>query len=377
MLWHYLDPAGIQKGPVSEEELRRLLELGVLKAATLVWRDGLQEWRPVRDVLKLGPPRRLAQGCLLAAAIPGVFLGMLYAEVTAWRVSGALGVALAVLSLLSSAWTLRRGGSTRWLVPSRVLAGSVALAALVGLLAGWAGDRLTAEREADLRAAAAKGSLQELAAAFEDLAAMDHDNPLLLQYRTPDLQSELERRARERARLEANSAEMVRAEAAAREQELRITAQRATHDSAIREIEQKLAKAAPRSYEERGTVRLECEPSELEVGGCRVDFDYYQYPQVGPEASYADIQITWVSVAEAIASDESLSAVTRVQLTTYRPMVNDFGEESWELGFKGSVDRALLKRVRWDNVGGKEFMRLTRDHGEFYLDRTLVPFLPN
>jgi Zn-dependent protease with chaperone function len=57
--WYYSE-AGQQKGPVSEEQLAALLESGTLAPSTLVWTDGMAEWRAVATISKpispLPPP---------------------------------------------------------------------------------------------------------------------------------------------------------------------------------------------------------------------------------------------------------------------------------------------------------------------------------
>ena len=47
MNWFY-ESAGQQQGPVSEHELDRLLTEGKITPETLVWRDGLADWQPLR-----------------------------------------------------------------------------------------------------------------------------------------------------------------------------------------------------------------------------------------------------------------------------------------------------------------------------------------
>lgn len=45
-----------QYGPVSEEELRRLLQRGELSTEDLVWREGMPEWIPASSVAELATP---------------------------------------------------------------------------------------------------------------------------------------------------------------------------------------------------------------------------------------------------------------------------------------------------------------------------------
>lgn len=59
--WFY-GREGVQHGPVGEDELRRLVDSGLLGPHDLVWRDGMPAWQPAQDVpglldvVALGPP---------------------------------------------------------------------------------------------------------------------------------------------------------------------------------------------------------------------------------------------------------------------------------------------------------------------------------
>lgn len=48
--WYYADAAHTRQGPVSTDELRRLRDARKIDDATLLWRDGLPAWRPLRDL---------------------------------------------------------------------------------------------------------------------------------------------------------------------------------------------------------------------------------------------------------------------------------------------------------------------------------------
>ncbi len=54
-LWHFARD-GQQHGPVAEEELRRLLDSGELPADALVWREGLDGWKPASEVAEWTTP---------------------------------------------------------------------------------------------------------------------------------------------------------------------------------------------------------------------------------------------------------------------------------------------------------------------------------
>ena len=46
--WYYADAAHNRQGPVPTEALQRLRETGAINDGTLVWRDGLDGWQPLR-----------------------------------------------------------------------------------------------------------------------------------------------------------------------------------------------------------------------------------------------------------------------------------------------------------------------------------------
>ncbi|MFO1009300.1 MAG: DUF4339 domain-containing protein [Planctomycetota bacterium] len=50
--WHYAVGAS-SHGPVTLDELRRLIESGTLKSDSLVWRDGMAVWQPVAETPEL------------------------------------------------------------------------------------------------------------------------------------------------------------------------------------------------------------------------------------------------------------------------------------------------------------------------------------
>ncbi|WP_394001516.1 RDD family protein [Luteimonas sp. WGS1318] len=48
--WYYADASNARQGPVPTAELLRLRQAGHIGDATLLWRDGLVEWTPLRDL---------------------------------------------------------------------------------------------------------------------------------------------------------------------------------------------------------------------------------------------------------------------------------------------------------------------------------------
>ena len=47
--WYYADPERQRQGPLTAEELVQRFHQGRLRLDTLVWRDGLADWQPLRD----------------------------------------------------------------------------------------------------------------------------------------------------------------------------------------------------------------------------------------------------------------------------------------------------------------------------------------
>jgi uncharacterized RDD family membrane protein YckC len=48
--WYYADANGQQVGPIPAEELRAAVARGAANAATLAWRDGLPDWKPLSEL---------------------------------------------------------------------------------------------------------------------------------------------------------------------------------------------------------------------------------------------------------------------------------------------------------------------------------------
>src|SRR5688572_25213752 len=54
MNWYYVD-AGQQAGPVDDAQLAELALSGKIRADTMVWREGMEDWRPYSQVQSPGP----------------------------------------------------------------------------------------------------------------------------------------------------------------------------------------------------------------------------------------------------------------------------------------------------------------------------------
>ena len=69
--WHY-SAFEKQHGPVSEFELRQFIAQGVVSSQSLVWREGMVEWRPLAEVPELcSLPIYGATGGAYPAMMPG------------------------------------------------------------------------------------------------------------------------------------------------------------------------------------------------------------------------------------------------------------------------------------------------------------------
>jgi len=68
--WYYATDDNRQHGPVPREDLVEQYRLGSLQPTQLVWREGMGEWKPARDVL--GEPAAAAAAPATAAALAPV-----------------------------------------------------------------------------------------------------------------------------------------------------------------------------------------------------------------------------------------------------------------------------------------------------------------
>lgn len=53
--WYYAD-GDMDKGPINESQLRELFRSGKLNSNTLIWRDGMKDWVPARQVKGMAVP---------------------------------------------------------------------------------------------------------------------------------------------------------------------------------------------------------------------------------------------------------------------------------------------------------------------------------
>ena len=55
----YIISDGEKKGPYNEAQLRNLLAIGTIDSDTRIWREGMDRWLPVEQVVELAPLDRL------------------------------------------------------------------------------------------------------------------------------------------------------------------------------------------------------------------------------------------------------------------------------------------------------------------------------
>lgn len=71
--WHFARGDGVRGGPVSETEIRRMLQAGELRSTDLIWREGLPQWQPAGQITafaNLAPPPLPVQGIGYAGRMP-------------------------------------------------------------------------------------------------------------------------------------------------------------------------------------------------------------------------------------------------------------------------------------------------------------------
>ena len=86
--WYY-GSQGQQNGPITESELRNLMAQGVVTQQTLVWREGLLEWKPLSSVMEL-------QGPQVLNAMPAT-----YSQMAGYAPNSALAIASMVCGIVS------------------------------------------------------------------------------------------------------------------------------------------------------------------------------------------------------------------------------------------------------------------------------------
>lgn len=71
MSWYYAI-SGQRQGPVSEDEFFRLIHAGTIHDQTLVWRQGMPDWKPYGEIAPtlVVPPPLVAVGPAVGTAIP-------------------------------------------------------------------------------------------------------------------------------------------------------------------------------------------------------------------------------------------------------------------------------------------------------------------
>src|SRR5215472_9522797 len=74
MNWYYVDQ-GKQAGPVDDAQLEQLRGSGQIQDETLIWQEGMENWKPYRDVKGGGgmpaasaPPAPAAEGLRLSTS---------------------------------------------------------------------------------------------------------------------------------------------------------------------------------------------------------------------------------------------------------------------------------------------------------------------
>ena len=59
-MWYYAKDGG-REGPVSLDELRGILRENVVPLTTVVWTEGMDQWRPAYEVPELGAGGQVVQ----------------------------------------------------------------------------------------------------------------------------------------------------------------------------------------------------------------------------------------------------------------------------------------------------------------------------
>lgn len=95
-VWYYM-AEGQQTGPVGLEEMRGLVEQGVVTPQTMVWREGMADWVPARQAPELFTARPVyAPGAVAAGGVGGA------GRPTVVTVFGILNIVFGTLGVICS-----------------------------------------------------------------------------------------------------------------------------------------------------------------------------------------------------------------------------------------------------------------------------------
>lgn len=113
-MWYYSEN-NQQLGPVTEDELKQKARSGSLKPTTLVWKDGMSDWKPISEIAELGIALQTAP-----AAAPTV-LGPPAAVPNPYAAPQASVVSRPAMNLSSPAPYINSGGILAFAIVSTVM----------------------------------------------------------------------------------------------------------------------------------------------------------------------------------------------------------------------------------------------------------------
>src|SRR4051794_9029866 len=81
--WFYLHIDGEQRGPYTIAQIDHLLNSGLIREETSYWREGMEQWQPVTDLVRLRKPRRSwwKRGIVLGLIVVGLLLARFFGPV--------------------------------------------------------------------------------------------------------------------------------------------------------------------------------------------------------------------------------------------------------------------------------------------------------
>jgi len=151
-MWYYADADGGRVGPVTEPRAIRLVQRGVIRPETLVWRQGMPDWRrfagsPLEmiavpqlggDMADLYPVRTLPTGL----AVAGMVTGIAGIVLTFTCIGTVLGLPLAIVAMALSGAALQQvkagKGAGRGMAIAGLTCSLVTLGLLIMILIFWA-----------------------------------------------------------------------------------------------------------------------------------------------------------------------------------------------------------------------------------------------
>jgi len=141
-IW-YCDAANQQQGPVAEAELKSRFIQGLVTAETMVWRDGMAGWQPLKQVLPWGTTALSAPTAMGGAIAPVPTMNQNAVLSLVFGISSLLIMLTCLLGIIAAVPAVICGYSARREILNSPYPQDGAGLATAGIITGWVTIALT------------------------------------------------------------------------------------------------------------------------------------------------------------------------------------------------------------------------------------------